>query len=421
MYQDDIAWLRGCVAAGASVAIVDPPSRRSPERMLSLRPVAICLAVLRSMAAADDPLSCFGTPKPGARNICVGSYKEQFPHVATASDCAEKCLADHSCVQFVFARSASTQPNCRLSSTCKVGTKASSDWDAYFRKGPASSGPCASPELSFAAPLFSDGMILQRDSPGVKVWGTSLSNGSVTVRVLDASGNDILSSGSGQVDSQGFWVVELKTPVPARTATILSAVLQRRETPGGHIFHADAETRLHSVAWGETLVCGGQSNMAFGICGANSPTQSPTAALASLPVQNPIRFYFQSGSIGGGAAGSEGGIQCQSSKPPRGNPWCNVSANVCHTNVTSSTPSFQWFNATAANAGSTSAVCILTAQRLHSALGGHIPVGAVESCVGGTPVEPWTPPNGTLFDQHIRPLLPFRFAAALYVFCLVFL
>jgi hypothetical protein len=46
--------------------------------------------------------------------------------------------------------------------------------------------------------------------------------------------------------------------------------------------------------------------------------------------------------------------------------------------------------------------------------GGSIPVGAVNSCVGGTPVEPWTPPLGGLYVQHIKPLLPMKFKAALW-------
>lgn len=38
----------------------------------------------------------------------------------------------------------------------------------------------------------------------------------------------------------------------------------------------------------------------------------------------------------------------------------------------------------------------------------------VESCVGGTPVEEWTPPTGGLYVQHIKPLLPMTFKAVLW-------
>ena len=59
-------------------------------------------------------------------------------------------------------------------------------------------------------------------------------------------------------------------------------------------------------------------------------------------------------------------------------------------------------------------MCLLTAQSLRAKLGGGVPVGAVNSCVGGTPVAPWTPPAGALYLAHIKPLLPMRFLAALW-------
>lgn len=59
-------------------------------------------------------------------------------------------------------------------------------------------------------------------------------------------------------------------------------------------------------------------------------------------------------------------------------------------------------------------MCLLTAQRVFEALDGKVPVGAVESCIGGTNVEPWTPPSGSLWVQHMIPLLPMTFRAALW-------
>ena len=137
--------------------------------------------------------------------------------------------------------------------------------------------------------------------------------------------------------------------------------------------------------------------MGFGLCGATSATTTPTQALAALPTgDNPIRFFWQSGDNDGGA-GSTAGPQ-----------------NVCKDAVTKATPQLQWINANATNAGAASAVCVLTAQRLREALGGNVPVGVVESCVGGTNVEPWAPPHGALYEAHIVPLLPMTFAAALW-------
>lgn len=392
-----------------------PPGHRRSFMATNLSTVILAM-VPQAFAVGPpaNPLTCFGEPlMGGAKNICSGSYLQGQFHTDSVAACADKCLADPMCMQFVFASDTNDQRlNCRLSATCTVPKTRSPDWIGYLRHG--SHGACASPPpppLGFDAAIFQQGMILQRDSPGTKIWGSCVyTTGSVTVQVIDDEDGTVLGTGSAAIGANRSWLVALERAVPARHSTTLTATFAP-----AFLSSSVSSVELHGVAFGDVLLCGGQSNMAFGTCGANSPAQSPNETMASLPGdKNPIRFYFQQGSIGGGAANSEKGIQCESSTPPLGNHWCNVSGNVCHSVVTSSTPRLQWFNASAANAGSASAVCLLTAQRLHSALGGNVPIGAVESCVGGTNVEPWTPPSGILFRENIEPLLPFRFAAVLW-------
>ena len=131
--------------------------------------------------------------------------------------------------------------------------------------------------------------------------------------------------------------------------------------------------------------------MGFGMCGSQSKTQTPQQALDGLPR---IRFFFQAGS---GPNGGSGHALCKTSS-----------------NESSLTPALEWHDANASNAGGFSAVCMLTAAGLFHSLGGSVPVGAVESCIGGTNVAPWTAPNGSLYEQHIVPLLPMAFKAALW-------
>jgi len=336
-------------------------------------------------------LSCFSGVSPsGTVNGCSGAYATKFHGVASAAACAAKCVADASCVQFVFESAGATQDEpCRLSATCTKPHSTLVGWDGYLRN--STEGACATaPALGFGNAshpgLWAPGMILQRDRP-TSLWGTAPAGSRVTVSVASASGA-ALSVVSATTDPLGQWYAALGTPVAASSGTVLSA------SADGH----GAGASIADVSWGDVLLCGGQSNMGFGMCGATSAAMSPTQALAALPTgdDNPIRFFWQSGDSNGGA-GSTAGPQ-----------------NVCTDAVTKATPQLQWIAANATNAGAASAVCVLTAQRLRAALGGSVPVGVVESCVGGTNVEPWTPPHGALYEAHIVPLLPMTFAAALW-------
>ena len=218
---------------------------------------ALHVVAVRALGPPADPLSCFGEPLTGkAKNICSGSYKQQFHGVPSAASCADKCLADAACVQFVFSSTiASSETNCRLSATCTIPQTASADWNGYMRHG--THGPCAPPPpppLSFHSAIFQPGMVLQRGSPGTKVWGSSLhSSGTVKVTVIDDENGSVLSTGSGTIGANGTWVVALDTAVPATHSTTLSATLE--DAPTGTSREA-AAVELHGVAFGDVLLCG---------------------------------------------------------------------------------------------------------------------------------------------------------------------
>jgi sialate O-acetylesterase len=228
-------------------------------------------------------------------------------------------------------------------------------------------------------------MILQRDTEA-KVWGSGANPGA-TVKVTIAksmSANEIIGVAFAAPD--GSWNTTVN--VPATATSTLTA------TDG------TSSIKLNDVAFGDVILCGGQSNMGFGMCGttviSGPGKQTPTEALAALPTAKPLRFYNQHGDMNGGAGST-------------------VKGNVCKDPCTTSNNGFmKWRKATKDNSGAYSAVCLLTAQKLQAALGGAVPVGAIESCVGGTPVAEWTPPNGNLYKQHITPLLPYTFMAALW-------
>jgi hypothetical protein len=137
--------------------------------------------------------------------------------------------------------------------------------------------------------------------------------------------------------------------------------------------------------------------MGFGMCAARCKNQTVQQTLGNVSASG-VRFLFFSSDAGSGPGGG-------------------IAPGICKTSsgVNSTTPGKQWFTATATNAGGASANCLLSAQYLAEFLGPSVPVGAVESCEGGTKVEPWTPPSGALFQRYILPLAPMAFKAVLWV------
>lgn len=292
-----------------------------------------------------DVLECFNKTSGGTGpSYCNGKYPLKFPAAMDPTECAGLCLNDTQCVQFVWGHAA---PACRLSYECSSPYDTSSTWDGYLRK---------------------------QNISGCKATPSS-SKTCCTV-------GTIFSSASGQADANGSWII----PLPKLEATKgdQSTMIQLTVSDGKN------NATISKVAVGDLLLCGGQSNMGFGMCGARSKTQTAQQALDDLP---PLHVYFQAGSGPNGGAG----VHCKTSS-----------------GESSNTPAQRWFTSSATNAGGASAVCMLTAQRVFEAMDGQVPVGVVESCISGTNVEPWTPPSGSLWKQHMVPLLPMTFRLALW-------
>lgn len=128
----------------------------------------VCLAAsAAALPTGSDPLHCF-ISEPASRklpNTCFGQYPYQFPQISSPDACAAQCLRDNACVQFVWALPGEHGATCRLSHTCVQPSGFLAGFDGYLRTN--SSGCEAGPvhhTLSFHAPLFADGMILQRDT-----------------------------------------------------------------------------------------------------------------------------------------------------------------------------------------------------------------------------------------------------------------
>lgn len=175
--------------------------------------------------------------------------------------------------------------------------------------------------------LFSDHMVLQRDT-AVPVWGRAAPQEEVVVSIEG-------QKKSTRADANGDWRV-LLDPMPANHGTRLSV--------------SGANTIvLVDVGVGEVWLCSGQSNMGFRVSRASDAKQLVREANGSVR-----QFAVES--------------------PPATSPQKSVRG--------------RWVPAAPETVGMFSAVAYCFARELQSQLG--VPVGIINSSVGGTLIEAWT-------------------------------
>ena len=183
--------------------------------------------------------------------------------------------------------------------------------------------------LPFVSPIFGDNMVLQRGKPNT-IWGWSDPGDKVTVEIAD-------KKASAVAGSDRRWQVKIQPP-----------------PVGGpyEICISDAKTKvvLHEVLVGDVWLCGGQSNMQFGLRGAKDGEAEVKAA------NNPEIRYF------------------------------TVAPHSAyhHTDVVEGT----WKIVSPETADRVSAVAYYFARKVQQEI--HVPIGLVVDCLGGTPAEAWT-------------------------------
>ena len=97
-------------------------------------------------------------------------------------------------------------------------------------------------------PLFSDDMILQRESQ-VPIWGLASPNEKVTI--LSSWNNKTAST---KADNQGNWIVKIETPLAGGPYEI-------------NISSGDSVLNYSNVLIGEVWIASGQSNMQMALFG----------------------------------------------------------------------------------------------------------------------------------------------------------
>jgi hypothetical protein len=135
------------------------------------------------------------------------------------------------------------------------------NWDSYScpsgacvadpKPPPTGKGPPPPPASALVHRALGSHMVLQRDVPA-RIWGSGL--GDITVAVSGAGGAEIKTATAA---ANGSWTVDLKT----RPSTLEPSTI----TVTCPSCTADKTAVLADVLFGDVFVCGGQSNMAFGL------------------------------------------------------------------------------------------------------------------------------------------------------------
>jgi len=188
--------------------------------------------------------------------------------------------------------------------------------------------------LPFVSPVFGDNMVLQRGKPNT-FWGWTTPGASVRVGIAG-------QTGTGVAGPDGRWQAQVAPP-PVGTACTVA-------------IDGPQHVELHNVIVGDVWLCGGQSNMEFGLPRAQDGAREVAAA------DHPNLRLFKVG-----ARPAYGPVAV-----PKG-AW-----QVC-------TP------ATVSADGGFSAVAYFFACRVQAET--CVPIGLIQDCLGGTSAEAWMDPE----------------------------
>ncbi len=195
-------------------------------------------------------------------------------------------------------------------------------------------------------PLFSENVVLQRETP-LPIWGTASPHHEITVTF----GNDSAATVAG---ADGRWQVKL----PAKQASSTPRTLSVRD-------QGSPAASVNGVLVGDVWLCAGQSNMEFRA--DQEATWASEQAVAALPE---VRFRNM-GYAGQGYFATA-------------YPLNLVQRQTAADFYNAAT----WQPASAASAAPFSAVGYFFAKEMRNALG--VPVGMINCSVGGSPAEAWT-------------------------------
>ena len=121
---------------------------------------------------------------------------------------------------------------------------------------------------------------------------------------------------------------------------------------------SDNDVKLKNVLFGDVWLCSGQSNMVFGMKSVYNATEE----MEDAKKYSNIRFTR---------------VNRESAESPDD----NMDISLAHA----------WAGPSSAYLGDMSAICFLYAKNIYDRTG--IPLGLIDSCVGGTKIESWSTQN----------------------------
>lgn len=180
--------------------------------------------------------------------------------------------------------------------------------------------------------LVSDGMVLQRDQ-NITIWGTADTGEQIEISFLKKKYRTI-------ANSEGKWQVSLP-PLKAG---------------GPHTMKIN-DLEIRDILIGDVWLCSGQSNM-------------------ELPIRRVLDLYADE-------VKDYGNAMIRYVKTPTAYSYHNPQTDI---------PTVSWIALTPENALSYSALCYFFAKELQENI--HVPVGIINSSVGGSPIESWISEEG---------------------------
>ncbi len=198
--------------------------------------------------------------------------------------------------------------------------------------------------------VISDGMVLQRDTD-IKIWGWAAEGEKISIHFIDSTYNTV-------ANDKGDWNIKLPK--------------LKAGGPYEMSVNANNSITIRDIMVGDVWVCSGQSNMEL-----NMQRVSPLYGAEIANSENPYIRYFE------------------------------VPDKYNFSSPQKDLPSGEWKKANPENVLSFSAVSYFFGKELYDRY--KVPVGLINSALGGSPVESWMSEEGLKeFPEHYNEALRFK-------------